>query len=657
MTTAISTFSNTLLAINNIAGSKDGSESIRLEFDPQALGVERQANGKYPPTIKITENDIETALLKRFGFDTNNSADLARVKQLLRTADSPFAALRTTGTFVAHYNSRTQKYEILDSVEKSLFRRLQGKADEIKTQLETENRRQSRETRRDELEAGRWQQAKLERLIREAQVLPSSFGIPSKLTDLTHVIVTLPEGVEASEDAALAAHIEKLYGGGNLWGDAKQEILNAGKANGVRVENLKVSPNNSRVVEFDLTLESVLKLRKAYLDVQEKTNVTEALSEKIRDEMALNQFLLGVITGAKDDILGNINMLLHPIKTLQDIRDAIGILMQLTPEDLKNIVTELGNKAVKVTPGEAAYGAGYVVGTVIVEIILAKGAGAALSALGKTKAGAEFLARIGKLKELANLGKTKIAGAFSDEAALLAANRLRARLAATTLYVGIPADALADFAVVSANRIKNGATKFSEFARQMVNDFGEKVKPYLEKMYREQMINLGLTDAIDEAGIKTTNINKLSQPGVYTDKIKWGIQEVEVRPDGKGFWGKRTPQSNARVDAFERKINPNNESYYVKHPNGGYVQFENLERTALQDGKLIVKTQSSIYRVYDKPEFLRKKILAEAVRQVQGAGYNGLKVEWLVSDRETVNQLTRFFRENGVDIKVKYFPE
>lgn len=42
---------------------------------------------------------------------------------------------------------------------------------------------------------------------------------------------------------------------------------------------------------------------------------------------------------------------------------------------------------------EAAYSAGYVVGTAV-EIILAKGTGAALSASCKTKAGAELLDRI-----------------------------------------------------------------------------------------------------------------------------------------------------------------------------------------------------------------------------------------------------------------------
>lgn len=146
-------------------------------------------------------------------------------------------------------------------------------------------------------------------------------------------------------------------------------------------------------------------------------------------------------------------------------------------------------------------------------------------------------------------------------------------------------------------------------------------------------------------------------PGTYSTKIKWGIQDIEARPFGVGFWGKRVPQSNPRVDAYEQKINPNNESYYIPHPNGGYVQFENIKGIELQDGKLVMQTDNSIYKIYNKPEFLRAKVLAEAQRQVEAAKYNNLKVEWLISDKEAVNQLTRFFKENGVDIKVTHFPE
>lgn len=55
----------------------------------------------------------------------------------------------------------------------------------------------------------------------------------------------------------------------------------------------------------------------------------------------------------------------------------------------------------------------------------------------------------------------------------------------------------------------------------------------------------------------------------YNTKIKWGINDINARPYGKGFFGERIPQNNPRVDDFELKINPNNESYYLPHPKGG----------------------------------------------------------------------------------------
>ncbi len=74
-------------------------------------------------------------MLKHFGFDATNPADIARVKQLLQTDGSPFAKVKTTGDLVAYYNNRTGKYEITSNVGKNLYRQLQGKAAEVKTQI------------------------------------------------------------------------------------------------------------------------------------------------------------------------------------------------------------------------------------------------------------------------------------------------------------------------------------------------------------------------------------------------------------------------------------------------------------------------------------------------------------------------------------------
>jgi hypothetical protein len=147
-----------------------------------------------------------------------------------------------------------------------------------------------------------------------------------------------------------------------------------------------------------------------------------------------------------------------------------------------------------------------------------------------------------------------------------------------------------------------------------------------------------------------------AKEGHYTTKIKWGVLDIEARPFGKGYWGKRVKQTDARVDSFELKINPNNESFYVRHPDGGFVQFENIFMDALQDGKLIMKPKS-FYHIYDLPPFARSKVLEEAQRQLAAAKYTGYRVEWLISEQNAATQLKRFFKESNIDINVVYFPE
>ena len=147
-----------------------------------------------------------------------------------------------------------------------------------------------------------------------------------------------------------------------------------------------------------------------------------------------------------------------------------------------------------------------------------------------------------------------------------------------------------------------------------------------------------------------------SNPGQYTTTIRWGIREVEARPFGPGYWGQRTAQLDPRVEAFELKINPNNESFYLPHPNGGFVQFENFTGLVVQDGKLVVQS-SSIYHIEDLPPFAQAKALAEATRQVEAAHAAGLEVEWLVSDPKAIQQMGSVFRARGVPVTLTHLPE
>ena len=49
--------------------------------------------------------------------------------------------------------------------------------------------------------------------------------------------------------------------------------------------------------------------------------------------------------------------------------------------------------------------------------------------------------------------------------------------------------------------------------------------------------------------------------------------------------------------------------------------------------------------------------MSESVTQVGAAQAKGLRVEWLVSDEVAKEHLARFFRENNVNINVKYLAE
>ena len=151
----------------------------------------------------------------------------------------------------------------------------------------------------------------------------------------------------------------------------------------------------------------------------------------------------------------------------------------------------------------------------------------------------------------------------------------------------------------------------------------------------------------DKGGSRTNN---------YDQKIKWGIHDIEVRKEGNGFWGRRIEQKNSRVDQYELKINPQNESYYLPHPEGGYVQFENMVDSTVQDGKLIMK-QKSFYHIDGMPNFAKNKVLQEAERQLTAANTANYKVEWLVSEQEAAEQLRKLFKNENMDIKVNYYPE
>ena len=121
-----------------------------------------------------------------------------------------------------------------------------------------------------------------------------------------------------------------------------------------------------------------------------------------------------------------------------------------------------------------------------------------------------------KLNDLKLLAKAKIAETFSDEAASLARKRLIVGLVGIGANTPLPASFLKDFAVIAGSKLKNGGMKFADFAKQMTNQFGEQIKPYLEKLYRERMIEMGLS--------RVVSVEK-----IMADVDKWSLVRISEK--------------------------------------------------------------------------------------------------------------------------------
>ena len=232
-------------------------------------------------------------------------------------------------------------------------------------------------------------------------------------------------------------------------------------------------------------------------------------------------------------------MLAHPIETLNAIKEVAVALSSLSSEDIAKISEQLGDK-VKTTfttkdgINSIPYGAGYAVGVVASEIVLGKGAGAALKGLEGIGAIKNLLTKLDDFKAIA---KVKVAETFSDEAAVLAKQRIRQAMAGPQFYTGAAgAELLKEFTVLAGNKLKNGAMTFKEFMAEATKEFGDGIKGKaddLAKAYREAMQKTGFGNEIVELDIEqTSKMAKMQFQRDTSAAIKHlleGIQEAESK--------------------------------------------------------------------------------------------------------------------------------
>ena len=72
---------------------------------------------------------------------------------------------------------------------------------------------------------------------------------------------------------------------------------------------------------------------------------------------------------------------------------------------------------------------------------------------------------------------------FTDDMAQRARERLKQKLSGSTLNSGVDPELLLDGVVLAGWHVEKGARKFADFARAMVEDLGDQVRPYLKSWY------------------------------------------------------------------------------------------------------------------------------------------------------------------------------
>lgn len=264
-----------------------------------------------------------------------------------------------------------------------------------------------------------YERQRLQQLFRDAQLPETSiFGTPSKLRDLKHITLDAPaDGKPVDAERALRLYVQNRYGD-RLNSDSRDVLCDIAKGRGIKVENL--APQNG-TVEFDLSVENLLKLHHAYIGVQEKVNAELEIAKNTIDNLAHNRFAKGVLEGAWDALKANWKMVSDPVGTIKEIVEAAGTLAktgvqlaQMNPIERSALFAQLAKAGVKglaeMPVNEAAERLGKIVGAAVVEFALGKGLGAVLTVLKNSKFGIALIADAVKIgKELkTTVGKTPI---------------------------------------------------------------------------------------------------------------------------------------------------------------------------------------------------------------------------------------------------------
>lgn len=204
-------------ANNNVNNSsdKDGDNNLyekKLVFSPQELGVK----GVRPQTIVLTEQQVESKIFEKYGFNPKNRVQMEMLKLRFDTKNSPYSEINWgKGKFVAQLNADGQ-YEIKVGLRERTVEALEGRLINAPT---TNNNGTLGDTTasRTGYDASRLKQKQLQQSLPKPDLTGLTPEQKELVLDLTQVGLSVvgifdPTGIADGADAAISV------GRGDYWG-------------------------------------------------------------------------------------------------------------------------------------------------------------------------------------------------------------------------------------------------------------------------------------------------------------------------------------------------------------------------------------------------------------------------------------------------------
>lgn len=146
---------------------------------------------------------------------------------------------------------------------------------------------------------------------------------------------------------------------------------------------------------------------------------------------------------------------------------------------------------------------------------------------------------------------------FTEDAYEAARRRMHERL--NRLNAGLDPEMLSDGLIMAGYHVEKGARKFAEFAREMIREFGDKIRPYLKSFYnglRDLPEAVELSKEMDDYGtvaqfdVNNISIERAKETKKTSDILPSAGESVTLQPkkvDVEGLFGALNTKGEAKL--------------------------------------------------------------------------------------------------------------